>query len=73
MQDINLLKTIQKEDNYSDLSLTPEQKDAYLKEFHRNEIIRKRIEERNRIIEKMETEKRREALNAFLKGDESGF
>jgi hypothetical protein len=76
MKDFELLKTIPKEDgsiNYSNLPLTPEQKDAYLKEFLRHEIIRKRIEERMRMTEKMEIEKRRASLKSFFDMDDLDF
>ena len=56
-----------------DRYLTPEQKNAVLKEFLNYERIRRERKDRIKFINKMEEEKHRASLYSFLNGDVIGL
>ena len=56
-----------------DRYLTPEQKNAVLKEFLNYERIRRERKERIKFINKMEEEKHRASLYSFFNGDVIGL
>ena len=55
-----------------DQEVTPEQKNAILREFLRYERIRRDKKDGIRLLKKMREEEHRESLNSFLNGDELG-